>query len=74
MFLELDLEPPIAERFANTPQVPPKDGTNLDPGLIFFPNIFYWQITQRFVVQDQAQETKGCPLNEFLNTKNLISL
>ena len=22
----------------------------------------------------KAQETKGCPLNEFLNTKNLISL
>ena len=40
--------------------------------LSFFLTFHYWQIAQQFAVQDQAQETKGCPWNEFLNTYNLI--
>ena len=28
---------------------------NLDPGLIFFLNTFYWQIAQQFAVQDQVR-------------------
>ena len=67
-FLELDLEPRISERFANKRKSnpPPANCTNLDPGLIFF---LYWQIAQRFAVQDQAQGTNGCRLNPILNTE-----
>ena len=53
-------------------KVPLNHCTNLDPSLIFFLNIFYWQITKRFAVQDQNEPSNLA--NPFLTPEKLYEV